>query len=167
LDRFDVAIVLIVMAGIVSIAARRRAAKTEETDEARRLWRVLGVAFGSSHFHDDSPEFGFWEHLFKLRFVQFPWRWMSILAVPYSCFLAAAMTRRRAGWILGAAVIIVSAGTGAFLVRQAWWDSQELPALREAITNDQGFEGTDEYDPLDDDHTNLPVKAPRVCDSSG
>jgi len=37
----SVAIVLMVMAGIVSIAARRRAAKNEETDEARRLWRVL------------------------------------------------------------------------------------------------------------------------------
>jgi len=42
-------------------------------------------------------------------------------------------------------------------------DSEELPALREAIANDQGFEGTDEYDPVNDDHTNLPVKAPRVA----
>jgi len=147
----------------VSIAARRSAAKNEETDEARRLWRVLVLLSAAAIFMMFRPSSVFWEHLFKLRFVQFPWRWMSILAVPYSCFLAAAMTRRRAGWILGAAVIVVSAGTGAFLVRQAWWDSEEIPALREAITNDQGFEGTDEYDPVNDDHTNLPEKAPRVA----
>jgi hypothetical protein len=88
---------------------------------------------------------------------------MSILAVPYSCFLAAAMSRRRAGWILGAAVFVVSASTGAFLVQQTWWDSDDIPTLREAIANDQGFEGTDEYDPLSDDHSNLPEKAPRVA----
>jgi len=155
----------------VSIAARRSAAKNEETDEARRLWRVLLLLSAAAIFMMIRPSSVFWEHLFKLRFVQFPWRWMAILAVPYSCFLAAAMTRRRAGWILGATVIIVSAATGAFLVRQAWWDSEELPALREAIANGQGFEGTDEYDPLDDDHTNLPAKAPRVeilpADESG
>jgi len=88
---------------------------------------------------------------------------MSILAVPYSCFLATAMSRRRAGWILGTAVIVVSAATGAFLVQHTWWDSDEIPSLREAIANNQGFEGTDEYDPLSDDHTNLPEKPPRVA----
>src|SRR6266436_6291437 len=159
----SVAIVLMVMTGIASIVAHRSAAKNGETDEARKLWRVLLFLSAAAIFMMIRPSSVFWEHLFKLRFVQFPWRWMSILAVPYSCFIAAAMSRRRAGWILGAAVIVVSAATGAFLVQQTWWDSDEIPSLREAIANDQGFEGTDEYDPVDDDHTNLPEKAPRVA----
>src|SRR6267378_6466786 len=37
----SVAIVLIAMTGIASLAAHRRAAKNEEMDEARKLWRVL------------------------------------------------------------------------------------------------------------------------------
>ncbi len=159
----SVAIVLMVMTGIAGIAAHRSAAKNEATDEARKLWRVLVFLSAAAIFMMMRPSSVFWEYLFKLRFVQFPWRWMSILAVPYSCFLAAAMTRRRAGWILGAAVIVVSGATGAFLVQHTWWDSDEIPSLREAIANDQGFEGTDEYDPLDDDHSNLPEKAPRVA----
>jgi len=158
----SVAIVLMVMTAIASIAGHRRAEQSEEAEEARKLWRVLLFLSAAAIFMMIRPSSVLWEHLFKLRFVQFPWRWMSILAVPYSCFLAAALTRR-AGRILGAAVIVVSAATGAFLVQQTWWDSDEIPALREAIANDQGFEGTDEYDPLGDDHSNLPEKAPRVA----
>src|SRR5467141_2134412 len=159
----SVAIVLMVMTGIASLTAHRSAAKNGETEEARKLWRVLLFLSAAAIFMMIRPSSAFWEYLFKLRFVQFPWRWMSILAVPYSCFLAAAMTRRRAGWILGAAVIVVTTATGAFLVQQTWWDSEDIPILQEAIANDQGFEGTDEYDPVDDDHTNLPEKAPRVA----
>jgi len=157
-----VAIVLMVMTGIAGLAAHRKAAHQEETEEERKLWRVLLFLSAVAIFMMTRPSSVFWEHLFKLRFVQFPWRWMSILALPYSCFLAAATARRRAGWVLGAAAMVVSAATGAFLVERTWWDSDEIPDLREAIRNNQGFEGTDEYDPLGDDHTNLPEKAPRL-----
>jgi hypothetical protein len=158
----SVAIVLMVMTGISSLAAHRSAAEDRETGEARRLWRVLLFLSATAIFMMIRPSSVFWEYLFKLRFVQFPWRWMSILAVTYSCFLAAAMTRKRTAWILGTAAALVTAGTGTFLVQQAWWDSEDIPVLQEAIANDQGFEGTDEYDPVGDDHTNLPEKAPRL-----
>jgi len=82
--------------------------------------------------------------------------------VPYGYFLAAAVARRRMGWIGGAAVIVIIGGTASFLVRSAWWDSEDIPVLQEAIAKDQGFEGTDEYDPAGDDHYNLPEKAPQV-----
>jgi hypothetical protein len=113
----------------------------------------------------------FWAHLPKLRFVQFPWRWMAILTVPYAYFLAAAMARRRRGWIWASVGLVIVAGSATLLVQRAWWDSEDIPVLREAIARDQGFEGTDEYDPLGDDHTNLPEKAPRLqilpADDSG
>src|SRR5260370_24980182 len=108
------------------------------------------------------PSAFFWTHLPKLRFVQLPWRWMAVLAVPYAYFSAAAMGRRRMRWIWGVAVMAVICGTATLLVKKAWWDSDDIPDMREAIANDQGFEGTDEYDPSGDDHTNLPEKAPRV-----
>ncbi len=87
---------------------------------------------------------------------------MTILAVPYAYFLAAALVRGRMRWIWILLVPVVTGGTATFLVQKTWWDSDEIPSLREAVENDQGFEGTDEYDPLSDDRTNLPEKAPRV-----
>jgi hypothetical protein len=87
---------------------------------------------------------------------------MAILAVPYSYFFAAAIAQARRKWIWGAVVFLVVASTATFLVKQTWWDSDDIPSLRDAIENDQGFEGTDEYDPVGDDHYNLAEKAPRV-----
>ncbi len=158
----SVAIVLIVMTGIAGIAAHRGTALEQPRDEIRKLWRVLLLLSAAATLLMIRPSSVFWEHLPKLRFVQFPWRWMAILAVPYAYFLAAGIPPRRAGWIGGVAVIVVIGGTASFLVPSAWWDSEDIPVLKEAMANDQGFEGTDEYDPMGDDHYNLPEKAPRV-----
>jgi len=158
----SVAILLMVMTGIAGIAAHRGIAGERKSGEARQLWRVLLLLSAAATILMIRPSSVFWEHLPKLRFVQFPWRWMAMLAVPYGYFLAAAVARRRLAWIWGAAVIVIIGGTATFLVRSAWWDSEDIPVLQEAIAKDQGFEGTDEYDPAGDDHYNLPEKAPRV-----
>jgi len=158
----SVAILLVVMTWIAGIAAHRKTAQATESTETRKLWRVLLLLSAAATILMIHPSAVFWEHLPKLRFVQFPWRWMAVLAVPYAGFLAAVVARRRVLWIWGAAVIVVIGGTATFLVRSAWWDSEDIPVLQEAIANDQGFEGTDEYDPAGDDHYNLPEKTPRV-----
>src|SRR6266576_2276003 len=147
----SVAILLMVKTGIAGIAVHRGIAGERESGEARRLWRVLLLLSAAATILMIRPSSVFWEHLPKLRFVQFPWRWMAILAVPYGYFLGAALARRRVGWIWGAAVIVIIGGTATFLVRSAWWDSEDIPVLQEAIAKDQGFEGTDEYDPAGDD----------------
>jgi len=158
----SVAILLMVMTGIAGIAVHRGIAGKRESGEARKLWRVLLLLSAAATILMIRPSSVFWEHLPKLRFVQFPWRWMAILAVPYGYFLAAAVERQRRVWLWAVAVIVVIGGTASFLVRSAWWDSEDIPVLQEAIAKDQGFEGTDEYDPAGDDHYNLPEKAPRV-----
>jgi tryptophan-rich sensory protein len=158
----SVAILLMVMTGIAGIAAHRKTAQTEESGETRKLWCVLLLLSAAATILMIRLSAVFWDHLPKLRFVQFPWRWMAVLSVPYAYFLAAVVARRRMLWIWGPAVIVVLGGIASFLVRSTWWDSEDIPVLQEALANDQGFEGTDEYDPAGDDHYNLPEKAPRV-----
>jgi hypothetical protein len=103
-----------------------------------------------------------WQFLPKLRFVQFPWRWMSILTIPFVYFLAAAFAGRRFRWLvpITAAAFLIS--TAVFLVHHTWWDDEEFSTLRASIASGEGFDGTDEYDPVGDDHYNLPAKAPRA-----
>ncbi len=165
----SVAVLLIVMTGTACVAARWRAQNEDASGEREKLWRVMLLVSAAATILMIRVSGIFWELLPKLRFVQFPWRWMTILAVPYAFFLAGAIARRRpdkvgagAGWIWGAAVLVVVGGTASFLVHKAWWDSDDIPSLQDAIENDQGFEGTDEYDPVGDDHSNLPEKGPRV-----
>jgi hypothetical protein len=158
----SVAILLIAMAGIAGVLAHRGAEDGEDRGEKKELWRVMLLLSAVVAILMIRPSDIFWEYLPKLRFVQFPWRWMAILAVPYAYFGAAAMTRRRTRWIWPAVVFFAVGGTAVFLIQNAWWDSEDVPVLQEAIASNQGFEGTDEYDPAGDDRTNLPQKAPRV-----
>ena len=102
-----------------------------------------------------------WTYLPKLRFVQFPWRWMAVLAVAFALFVAATAARRfvALSWI---ALALVLSLTGAYLVRHTWWDTEDVNSVKEGVDSGAGFEGTDEYDPLGDDHSDIPKDQPEA-----
>ena len=103
----------------------------------------------------------FWRYLPELRFVQFPWRWMSIVALGATMFTASsARGRMRWAWMLFATLAIF--GSAHYLVKHAWWDTEDMPTLQAAIQDGTGFEGTDEYDPAGDDHGDLQQNLPRA-----
>jgi len=85
--------------GIAGIAAHRKTAEAQESSETRKLWRVLLLLSAAATILMIRSSAVFWEHLPKLRFMQFPWRWMAILAVPYAYFLGAGVARRRRAWL--------------------------------------------------------------------
>ncbi|HET8966959.1 MAG TPA: hypothetical protein VFN20_12125 [Candidatus Acidoferrum sp.] len=102
-----------------------------------------------------------WRWLPELRFVQFPWRWMSVLATCAVIFMGATW-RGTARWIWLAVAALAIVGSGRYLVKHTWWDTEDMPTLQAAMESGEGFEGTDEYDPKSDDHTDLPQKQPRA-----
>jgi hypothetical protein len=154
-----IAVAIIVFTGVAAIAVRREFAHLDISRARRQLWSALLFLAAIAAALMLRPSSIAWQLLPKLRFVQFPWRWMSILTIPLVYFLAAFSQRRfRSLWIIAVAGLTV--GTAVFLVQHTWWDEEEFATLRAAIDSGQGFDGTDEYDPIGDDHYNLPAKAP-------
>jgi uncharacterized membrane protein len=148
------AVVMIALAGFAAIVARRNKAN-DASALTPELWRVLTLAAGIATLLMLRVSWIFWAFLPKLRFVQFPWRWMSLLGVPFAVFLGCTMDRRRWGWACAVCVFALLGTTGVVLVKRGWWDTEDIPMLRAAIANAKGFEGTDEYDPAGDDHSNI------------
>jgi hypothetical protein len=152
------ALFLILLLGLAALASRRFA-KTESSVHGRNVSIALLVVGATATLLTLRFTLPLWTYLPKLRFVQFPWRWMSIMALVASCFLAFAMQRRR-GWLWFAALFSLSLPLAYFQVSNTWWDDDEMPTMHEALDSGQGFDGTDEYDPLGDEHLDLPQQAP-------
>jgi hypothetical protein len=156
-----IAVLLIVLTGLAALRARRDVHDREGALDSR-AWQALLLLAGLATLLMLRFTWFLWAVLPKLRFVQFPWRWMSLLCVPFAVFLGRAMGRKRFGWVWAVVTFALIGGTGVVLVQRGWWDTQDIPALRAAIANGTGFDGTDEYDPAGDDHTNIPVKSPEA-----
>jgi len=103
-----------------------------------------------------------WNILPKLRFMQFPWRWMLCLGVPFSLFLALAARR----WAIRFAVYIAMLLVIAFgwrYIQPPWWDTAaDLREMQDNMESGQGYEGTDEYTPVGADASAVDKDARRV-----
>lgn len=156
-----IAVAIIVFTGVAAIAARREDAQPGVSPTQHKIWSALLIlAAGATALMLRFTSL-LWQFLPKLRFVQFPWRWMSILTIPFLYFVAAAVARRFR-WLWIAATLALLTSTAVFLVQHTWWDDEDFSTLRAAIASGEGFDGTDEYDPIGDDHYNLSAQAPRA-----
>src|SRR5215813_3975365 len=142
----SIAALMMVWTFTAAVALWQRKAPEREHQLSRRILQaslMLAVAASVLMARVTSV---LWNYLPKLRFVQFPWRWMAVLAVVFALFFATLTTRRIviAFWIV---LVAVSGGTGTYLVKHTWWDSEDMNTVKEAVESGAGFEGTDEYDP--------------------
>jgi hypothetical protein len=168
------AVVLIVVTGFAALAARSRqdavAGRSKPlpykdgTDSGvpDAVWQLMLLMAAAATFLMVRPAAIFWNLLPKLKFVQFPWRWMSIVGVVFAFFLATVAGRSRFRWIWVAGVALVLVGGATFFVHATWWDTDDITTLQAGVAAGGGFDGVDEYDPKGDDHYNLAVKAPQV-----
>ncbi|HKU24542.1 MAG TPA: hypothetical protein VJQ54_03665, partial [Candidatus Sulfotelmatobacter sp.] len=90
----------------------------------------------------------FWNILPKMRFMQFPWRWLLCLSVIFAIFVSVGF---RWSWLRSlvciAAIAVIVAGWNR--VQAPWWDNAaDLREMQDNVDSNVGYEGTDEYTPL-------------------
>src|SRR6267143_2118863 len=113
----NIAVALIVFTGIAALAARRASLEAGKTSQHQVWFALLLLAAVAATALMLRPASFIWQLLPKLRFVQFPWRWMSILTIPFIYFLSAALARRRFRWFVFIATAAFLISTAIFLVR--------------------------------------------------
>jgi hypothetical protein len=109
-----------------------------------------------------------WNHLPELRFLQFPWRWLTVLEAPMAILFAWAAwpAGRRLRWIVASACAIlflagaIEAGTMYF---QPCYGHDGVDGMAEASHDGRGFAGTWEYGPPDSDQEWIPIGMPAAC----
>lgn len=155
------AMLLILWVIVAALAAWRGISAAKAANQDAKLLAVMAMLGAVATLLMLRVTLIFWRELPELRFVQFPWRWMSVLALCAMIFTAvSARGWLRWAWLLLATIAVVA--SAHYLVKNAWWDTEDMPELQAAMKEGTGFEGTDEYDPVGDDHTDLTQKAPRA-----
>jgi len=145
---------LLVAWTLVSVFALWRRKSGDEKLGPKQIFLAVAILAAAASLMMTRVTALLWTYLPKLAFVQFPWRWMAVLAVPFALSTAFLATRRIiVCWII---LLCAIGGTGAYLVQHTWWDSEDVNFVKDAVDSGTGFEGTDEYDPLGDDHMEIP-----------
>jgi hypothetical protein len=109
-----------------------------------------------------------WNLLPKLRFLQFPWRWLVVLEAPMAIFFATAVWpvrpwRRVAAAAMCSAVFLTAASVAALVFFQPCDDDDNIFTLVRIYPTGAGFEGTDEYAPLGADNSLAVTGMPGAC----
>jgi 6-pyruvoyl-tetrahydropterin synthase related domain len=88
-----------------------------------------------------------WSLLPKLRFVQFPWRLLLCLGIPFTLLTTLGVRT----WAARATVYVAMLCVLAFVwqhFQPPWWDhAADLREMQDFMASGAGYEGTDEYTP--------------------
>ena len=109
-----------------------------------------------------------WNLLPKLRFLQFPWRWLVVLEAPMAIFFASAVWparrwRRIAIATVCALVFLAVSAAADKLFFQVCDEEDNVLAMMEVYHTGAGFEGTGEYEPPGADNSLLAAGLPAAC----
>jgi len=103
-----------------------------------------------------------WNILPKLRFMQFPWRWLLCLGIPFTLLTALGVRR----WTSRVAVYLAMLCVLAFVwqhFQPPWWDyAPDLREMQDNMATGAGYEGTEEYTPVGADPSAVDQTARRV-----
>ena len=109
-----------------------------------------------------------WNAVPKLRFLQFPWRWLVVVEAPMAIFFASAVwtTRRSLRWVviaLCAAFFVGVAGFTGFALLQHCDYEDSVAGTLDVYRYHLGSEGSDEYAPPRADNSQVATGLPDAC----
>jgi hypothetical protein len=111
-----VAVFLILVTAVAALAARKF--RQDETN----VWRLLTLLAAVSTFMMFRPSLLLYERLPEMRYVEFPWRWLSVLCVVTAFLVASAISQARRKWIPWAMTAVAVACVSAVIVHTVTWD---------------------------------------------
>jgi 6-pyruvoyl-tetrahydropterin synthase related domain len=157
-DRFNLLVSMVAFAQLIVLAGsallswgRRR--------EAHQLWWLLIVWASAITLLMFPFTTAAWEHLPKMRFLQLPWRWLLCLNVSLALLLTMAWRRWVPRTLICVAMLLVVASVP--LVQPPWWEkASDFPNTLADQKSGKGYEGTDEYLPIDADSYAVKLDAP-------
>jgi hypothetical protein len=160
------AMIALALAGIVVAWWSGRLRKS--TRCARGFWLVLAAIPIVVLLLQLPISLPVWSFLPKMRFLQFPWRWLVAVEAPMGIFIAAAVwqTKRWRQIAVAAMCALVFAGM-VYVAGHTWFqvcDDEDAVAPMVAVAKTgAGFVGTDEYQPQGADDTQLAQGLPGAC----
>jgi hypothetical protein len=137
----------------------------------RRLWIPLALIPLAVLFLQLPISLPIWNLLPKLRFLQFPWRWLVVLEAPMAIFFAAAVSPRACAHRLPrivvfaacAALFLGSTAIAAIYFFQPCDDEDAVAPMVSVYQSGAGFEGAYEYEPVGADDSEVATALPDAC----
>ena len=160
-DAFNRVISWIAVAEILLTLAAAWAARSWGSRN-RRLWYLLVAWAVVCAVLMPSISGPLWNILPELRFMQFPWRWMLCLGIPFTLLTVLGVRR----WTARVAIYMAMLCVLAFVwhhFQPPWWDkAADLREMQDNMATGKGYEGTDEYTPVGADPSSADKDARRV-----
>jgi len=129
----------------------------------RTLWYSLVAWTATSSVLMLSITNALWRILPKLQYMQFPWRWMLCLGIPFTLLIVLGVRR----WTVRVALYLAMLAVLAFgwhHFQPPWWDnSGDLREMQDNLESGEGYEGVDEYTPVGADPSSVSKDARRVA----
>ncbi len=135
---------------------------------SRRFWLPLALLIPLLFLLQLPISAPVWNLLPRLRFLQFPWRWLMVLGIPFAIFLAAMTpldSRRSRIWSAVAWIAVLSAITGVAsqILFQACDEDDNVDNQVALFHAGTGVEGTDEYAAAASDNSLIASGLPDGC----
>jgi hypothetical protein len=140
----------------------------QTSNTAREFWLVLAAIPIVVLLLQLPISWPVWNLLPKMRFLQFPWRWLVAVEAPMGIFIAAAVWQAKRWRQIAVIAACALAFAGMVHVAGHTWfqvcdDEDAVAPMLTVAKSGAGFVGTDEYQPAGADLTEISEGLPGAC----